>query len=180
FKSRRRLQYQASSANHYELRGRDYLAHGRLMRFRFRYFRNTVSVALCAEHLGSKASFESITGRGLGGACLAARQVAGSSMTCLFLSTRRVPFEVSRMTSTLSQGSATTAQRPIWILNGPLRTLPPAEVNLARASGTESTTRSVSIGRSPLWSTSSALEPGSFRPAALLLRQISSCPRFAE
>src|SRR5437867_4192838 len=30
-----------------------------------------------------------------------------------------------------------------------LRTLPPAEVNLARASGTESTTRSVSIGLSP-------------------------------
>jgi hypothetical protein len=31
------------------------------------------------------------------------------------------------MTSTLPQGSATTAQRPIWISNGPLRTLPPAE-----------------------------------------------------
>jgi hypothetical protein len=46
--------------------------------------------------------------------------------------------------------------------------------------GTESTTRSVSIGRSAWWSTSSALEPGSFRPAAFLLRQISSCPRFAE
>src|SRR5438094_10477179 len=75
-------------------------------------------------------------------------------MTCLSLSTRRVPFEASRMTSTLSQGSATTAQRPIWISNGPLRTLPPADVNLATASGTESTTRSVSIGRSPLWSTS--------------------------
>src|SRR5436190_2826421 len=63
--------------------------------------------------------------------------MAGSSMTCFSLSTRRVPFEASRVTSTLSQGSATTAQRPIWISNGPLRTLPPADVNLATASGTE-------------------------------------------
>src|SRR6266850_8363280 len=92
--------------------------------------------------------------------------VAHSSMTRLFSSTWSVPLEVSRMTSTLSQGSATRAQRPIWISKGPLRTLPPAEVNLTRASGTESTARSVSIGLSPVWSTNSAFEPGSFNPAA--------------
>src|SRR5262245_53658076 len=108
------------------------------------------------------------------------RQTASPSITRLFWSTRRVPLDVSRITRTLSQGSTTTAQRPIWISNGPLRTVPPATVNLARASGTEATTRSVSMGLRSVCRTNSASDPGSFNPAAVLLRQRSSCPRLVE
>src|SRR4030095_6195892 len=44
---------------------------------------------------------------------------AGSSMTRLSLPTRSVPFEASRMTSTLSHGSGTTPQRRIGLANRP-------------------------------------------------------------
>src|SRR5262249_36056907 len=51
------------------------------------------------------------------------------SITRFRSSTRSSPLDASRRTSTLSQGSRTTAHRPIWMSNGPLRTVPPAAVN---------------------------------------------------
>jgi hypothetical protein len=50
-------------------------------------------------------------------------------------------------------GAGHHGQRPIWISNGPLSTLPPAATNLMGASGVDSTVRSVSIPRPSVRST---------------------------